>query len=58
MWYYISHLSGELFISKKRLDFDDLYCEECGDCDDELGWFETEEEANKAYNAYLGYEDN
>ena len=52
MWYYISHLGGNLFTSDEPLDLDDLYCETCGDYDTELGYFETEEEAQAAYAAY------
>ena len=52
MYYYISHLSGVLFSSDKYLDYKDLYCDECGDNDDYLGYFDTEEEAQAAYDRY------
>ena len=53
LWYYISHLSGRLFTSKRKLSLQDLYCDECGDYDIELGQFENDEEAKKAHKKYL-----
>ena len=58
MYYYIDHLYGTLYASSCDLDYDDLYCEECGDSDTYLGYFETEEEADEAYREYLGYDDD
>ena len=40
---YESHMGG-LFTSEEPLDFEFLYCEECGDSDTELGYFESPEE--------------
>lgn len=40
---YESHLGG-LYASDDELDYDQLYCEACGDSDDYLGEFETIEE--------------
>lgn len=51
MYYYVSHLDGHLFSSYEELDYDDLYCEECGDSDEYLGYFETEEEAQAEYDS-------
>ena len=52
MWYYISHLGGGLFSSRRKLSLDDRYCEQCGDYDEELGRFATKEEAEEAYREY------
>lgn len=57
MWYYINHLGGGLYSSVGRLSLDDLYCEQCNDYDEELGCFETEEEAIKAYDKYFSCDD-
>ena len=43
MYIYESHLGG-MYSSEYPLDFDDLYCEECGDSDWEIGNFESAEE--------------
>lgn len=56
MYYYISHLGG-LYWSDKHYDYDTLYCEECGDSDTDLGWFETFEEAYKESLFYFGYDE-
>ncbi len=53
-YYYVDHLYGNLYSSSSKLSYDDLYCEECGDSDDYLGEFETEEEARLAYEKYMG----
>lgn len=37
MHVYESHLGG-LYFSTEALDWDDLYCDECGDCDRHLGY--------------------
>lgn len=37
---YESHIGG-LYINEDYLDFDNLYCETCGDSDNLLGGFET-----------------
>lgn len=49
MYIYEGHL-GSLYISICELDFDELYCEECGDCDWLVGYAETREEALKLLN--------
>lgn len=43
MYIYENHMGG-LYSSDYQLDFDDLYCEQCGDSDWELGNYETPEE--------------
>ena len=44
MYIYEGHL-GSLYVSDDYLDFDDLYCEECGDSDEYIGRADTAEEA-------------
>lgn len=58
MWYYISHLGGGLFSSHRRLKTSELYCDQCGDYDEELGWFATEEEAEEAYRKYMDWDED
>ena len=41
---YESHMGG-LYISDEPLEYDDLYCEECGDSDRLIGYAETRSEA-------------
>ena len=44
MYIYESHMGG-LYVYDDELDFEDLYCEECGDFDFLLGYAETREDA-------------
>lgn len=44
---YESHLGG-LYATEAMLDFDFLYCDQCGDYDRELGYFESRTKARKA----------
>ena len=44
MYIYESHLGG-LYTALDELDYELLYCEECGDFDMLLGFAETREEA-------------
>lgn len=44
MYIYESHMGG-LFVTDEELDFDQTYCETCGDSDYLLGYAETREEA-------------
>ena len=44
MYMYESHMGG-LYVSDELLDFELLYCEQCGDSDSLLGFAETREEA-------------
>ena len=41
---YESHMGG-LYTSDEPLDYEDLYCEECGDSDQLIGYAETREDA-------------
>lgn len=43
MFLYESHLGG-LYFSENPIDYKDLHCDTCGDYDQELGEFNTEEE--------------
>lgn len=38
---------GGLYATNQYQNYDDLYCEECGDSDWEIGFSESEEEARK-----------
>ena len=44
MYIYESHLSG-LYTSTYELDYDELYCEQCGDSDWLIGYAATRAEA-------------
>lgn len=44
MYVYESHLGG-LFTVLDELDFEEIYCEECGDTDSFIGYADTREEA-------------
>ena len=43
MYIYEGHMGG-LYTSDDPLDYEDLYCEECGDSDWLIGYAETREE--------------
>ena len=43
MYLYESHLGG-LYLTDEQQDWDDLYCETCGDSDWELGRVDTFED--------------
>lgn len=40
---YEGHMGG-IYTSDDHYSFDELYCEECGDSDTCLGWFDTEKD--------------
>lgn len=40
MYYYESHLTGDIYTTKEQIPFEELYCECCGDYDWEYGWYE------------------
>ena len=44
MYIYESHL-GNLYTSTYELDYDELYCEQCGDSDQLIGYATTKEGA-------------
>lgn len=45
MYIYESHLGRGLYTSYDYLDYDDLYCETCGDSDQFVGKADTRAEA-------------
>ena len=53
MYIYESHLGG-LYTSDEYLDYDDLYCEQCGDSDWLIGYADTRKEA---WNLLTDYTD-
>lgn len=44
MYIYESHMGG-LYVSDEQLDYEYLYCEQCGDSDWLIGYAETREDA-------------
>lgn len=54
VYVYESRLGG-LYTSDDYIPFDDLYCEQCGDSDYEIGEFSTFEDFLKSYadNIYI-----
>lgn len=54
VYVYESHLGG-LYTSDDYIPFDELYCEQCGDSDYEIGEFDTFEDFLKSYadNIYV-----
>lgn len=44
MYIYQSHMGG-LFVSDEILDYEQTYCEQCGDSDFLIGYAETRKEA-------------
>ena len=44
LYIYENHLGG-LFCSDRELDFDEIYCEDCGDSDNLIGCADTAETA-------------
>lgn len=44
MYIYEGHL-GSLYTSDRELSFDELYCDQCGDCDWLIGYAATRSEA-------------
>lgn len=44
MYIYHGHMGG-LYTSDEEIDYEDLYCEQCGDSDDLIGYADTKEQA-------------
>ena len=44
VYVYENHLSGGFYTSSEPLDYDELYCDSCGDSDTDCGYFATREE--------------
>ena len=56
---YENHLGG-IYFDERILDFDDLYCEQCGDSDRHLGHADTWEEVLDMItdeDGFCGYEE-
>lgn len=43
--YIYENCMGELYTSDEPLDYEDLYCEQCGDSDSLIGYADTKKEA-------------
>lgn len=54
---YASHLGG-VYDTDDELDWECLYCEECGDSDEFLGTYTTEKERKALINQYYGETDD
>ena len=54
MYIYESHLGG-LYTSDVKLSFDTLYCEECGESDTELGYYD-DDDLEKIWEAIKPYD--
>lgn len=54
---YASHLGG-VYDMDDELDWECLYCEECGDSDEFLGTYTTEKERKALINQYYGETDD
>ena len=52
MYIYEGHLGG-LYATEYPLDYDDLYCEECGDSDWLIGYANNKKEAWKLFEGKL-----
>lgn len=57
MYIYESHLSG-LYASEMYLDYDELYCEQCGDSDWLIGYADTKKEAWDLLTNYTDIDDS
>lgn len=55
MYLYEGHMGG-LYTNEDYLDFEELYCESCGDSDFCFGSFETEEELRNVLLEYYEYD--
>lgn len=47
MFVYSSHLGYGVFYSDRRLDYEETYCDECGDSDNFLGEFYTRKQLKR-----------
>ena len=55
-YYYENHMGG-WYTSEEELDYEDLYCETCGESDYCLGWYEDDEDFAKNSGYYSDYAD-
>ena len=56
MYIYESHLGGNLYTSYCELDYEELYCEQCGDHDWIVGFAATKEDAWELLKGGWDYE--
>ncbi len=56
MWIYESHIGG-LYATDGQQSYEELYCEDCGDADREIGEAETRAEAKALLKSFYGDED-
>jgi len=54
MYYYESHMGG-IYTTEEELDYDSLYCDECGDSDWYIGNFNTFEDFLTYYADEINY---
>lgn len=55
MYIYNGHL-GDLYVSPVELDWEDLFCETCGDSDIFIGYATTKEQAWDLFKGGWNYE--
>lgn len=51
MYFYENHLYGNIYTTDYEQDYDDLYCEECGDSDTFVGEYDSWEDFIKEYDS-------
>lgn len=56
MYLYEGHTTGRIYASEEYLDYDCLYCEQCGDSDDFIGAFETKKGLKNLLLKHFDYE--
>ena len=56
MYLYESHLGG-FYTSEEDYGYDYLYCEQCGDSDTLVWWFDDEEDLKELLSSYRDYYD-
>ena len=56
-YYYESHMGGGWYTTEYPLDYDDLYCETCGDSDTDWGWYENDDDFARNSGYYQDYAD-
>ena len=47
MYIYSNHLNGNLYASEEKLSFEELYCDNCGDYDEFIGFVNNRNEAKQ-----------
>lgn len=57
MYLYEGHLGG-FYTSEEDYDYEYLYCEQCGDSDHLVGWFNGKEDLEELLSFYRDYYDD